>query len=66
MLIDNKIPAIDDLYVYKKKQQWSSAPTIVRSKLTFRRMKDISHNRASLCFDGKAEDFLCELCRLLL
>ena len=64
--MDNKIPATDDLYVYKKKQQWSTGPIIVRSKFTFRRMKNISHNRASLCFDAKAEDFLCELCRLLL
>lgn len=39
MLMGNKIPATDDLYVYKKKQQWSTAPIIVRSKLTFRRMK---------------------------
>lgn len=66
MLIDNKIPATDDLYVYRKKQQCSTASIIARSKLTFRRMKNISHNRTSLCFDGKAEDFLYELCCLLL
>lgn len=55
MLMDNKIPATEDLHVYRKKQQWSRGPIIVRSKLTFRRMKNISHNRASLCFDGKAK-----------
>lgn len=67
MLMDNKIPATEDLYVYKKKQQWSTGPIIVRSKLTFQRMKNINHNcTASLCFDGKAEGFLCELCCLLL
>lgn len=60
MLMDNKIPATEDLYVYRKKQQWSTGPIIVRSKLTFRRVNNISHNHASLCFDGKAEDFLCE------
>ena len=55
MLMDNKIPATEDLHVYRKKQQWSTGPIIVRSKLTFRRVKNISHNRASLCFDGKAK-----------
>ena len=65
MLIDNTMPATDDLYVYRKKQ-WSTAPKRARSKLTFRGMKYMTDEPClAVCFEAKAEDFLCELCRLL-